>query len=422
MQFIKKHLKSEFLRNVLTLFSGASVAQLIPILVSPILSRMYAPEQFGQLGVLMSVVGIFSIIATFQYESAIMLPKKDEDAFNILTLAVVITIFISILSYVVTSVFNVQIASILNSDSFSDWVFIIPFFVLLTGLFNSLNIWASRQKQFKRLAFRQIAQTTVGAGTKLVLGWFKYLNSGLIWGTIAGQLTSTGVLAVMTIKDSRSLFSSVSLQRIKKNAIEYQDFPKYTMWQGFFDLINASGVIFILSSFYGVAVVGLYTFTIGLLQKPTRMIGQAVSQVFYQNASRKVANNESIYADTKRLIKNLALVGGVIFLPFLLAGPYLFSFVFGDKWWDAGVIAQIIAPWFFLRFIASPLANLAMIKKKQKEFLLITTGMNILLPSIFLIIALFEIDYKVAFIASSTFMVLYLLGTLKWVLSFTKDK
>lgn len=420
--FIDKKFHSEFLKNVLTLFSGASLAQLIPILVSPILSRMYSPEQFGIVGVIMSVVGVFSIVATFQYEAAIMLPKKDEDAFNLLTLAIGITLFISLFAYATTSLFHVQISNLLKVPSFSSWVFIIPFFVLLTGLFNSLNIWTSRQRQYKRLAFRQIAQTTVSSVAKLILGWLKYLNSGLIWGTIAGQLTSTGVLAIMTLKDNKKLFRTVSFKRIKENAIIYKDFPKYTMWQGFFDLINASGVIFILSSFYGVAVVGLYGFAITMLQKPTSMIGQAVSQVFYQNAARKVANNESIYKDTIRLIKNLGLVGGIIFFPVLLFGPQLFSFVFGAEWSNAGLIAQIVTPWFFLRFIASPLSTLAMIKQKQKAYLFISTGMNLLMPSIFIIVGTLGLAYKYAFFISSLTMVIYLLFTIKWVINFTKDK
>ena len=74
MNKIRNLLKSEFLKNIITLFSGASIAQLIPVIVAPILSRIYLPEQFGLLGVLMALIGIFSVVATFQYESAIMLP------------------------------------------------------------------------------------------------------------------------------------------------------------------------------------------------------------------------------------------------------------------------------------------------------------------------------------------------------------
>ena len=419
MIFLNKYKKSEFLKNILTLFFGTSIAQIIPLMISPILTRMYTPDQFGQLGVLMSVIGLFSIIATFQYESAIMLPKKDKDAFNILTLAVVITIFISILSYVVTSIFNVEISDLLNSPSFSDWVFVIPFFVLLSGLFNSLNIWASRQKKFKRLAIRNVAQTTVGALTKVVLGWLKYLSSGLVWGTLLGQVTSTSVLTYMTVREDKKLFETISLSRIKKNAIEYQDFPKYTMWHGFFDLVNASGVIFIISSFYGLTVVGMYAFILGLLKKPTKMIGQVVSQVFYQNASVKIANNQSIYKDTIRLVKNLALVGGIIFLPMLIFAPFIFSFVFGEKWYEAGVIAQVISPLFFVKFVTAPLVNISVLMKKQKKWMLVALGMNVLFPIILLTSAVLKEGNLTALIISTALVVVYYYFILKWIINLT---
>lgn len=422
MIFLNKYKKSEFLKNILTLFFGTSIAQIIPLMISPILSRMYSPDQFGQLGVLLSVIGIFSIIATFQYESAIMLPKKDEDAFNILILAILITTAISTLSYIVCSIYNVEIANLLKAPSFSNWVFLVPFFVLLSGLFNSLNIWTSRQKKFKRLAFRQIAQTTVGAGSKLVFGWLKYLNSGLVWGSLLGQVTSTGVLTYMTIKEDKKLFKTISFNRIKKNVIKYQDFPKYTMWQGFLDLVNASGVIFILSHYYGIKVVGLYSFSLALLMKPVQMIGQAISQVYFQNASQKIKNNESIYKDTIRLLNNLALISCVIFLPILIAGPFIFSFVFGQEWRDAGVIAQIISPWYFMRLIASPLGNIAMIKNKQKKFFIISTVMNLILPMLFLFNSWRQYDYKNTFIIASLFMVFYLIIIVKWVLVITGNK
>ena len=136
----------------------------------------------------------------------------------------------------------------------------------------------------------------------------------------------------MTIKEDKKLFKTISFNRIKKNVIKYQDFPKYTMWQGFLDLVNASGVIFILSHYYGIKVVGLYSFSLALLMKPVQMIGQAISQVYFQNASQKIKNNESIYKDTIRLLNNLALISCVIFLPILIAGPFIFSFVFGQEW------------------------------------------------------------------------------------------
>lgn len=420
MKKLKDRISSPSLINVLTLFTGASVSQLIPIIIAPVLARIYAPAQFGDLGVIASVAGVFSIIATFQYESAIVLPKKDEDAFNLLSLSIILTFLVATTAFLITQLFGQQIGMWLNAPTFVKWSFVVPLMVLLDGLFNSLNMWATRLKEFKRLALRRVAQTGVSASTKLILGWMKHLNSGLIWGSLSGQVTSTGMLAILTVKDSRQLFSTITKDKIKENALRYRDFPKYTMWQGFFDMANASGIIFVLSNFYGVSVVGFYAFTIGLLQKPTQMIGNAVAQVFYQSASEKAGQGKSIYSDTLRLLKNLVLVGAVIYIPILIAGPYLFSFVFGSTWFEAGALAQIISFWFFLRFITSPMANIMMILEKQRQFFVATIILNLIPPSFIALGGMLGHGYLLSFTIVSASMFIYLSVIVIWILRLTK--
>ena len=93
--------------------------------------------------------------------------------------------------------------------------------------------------------------------------------------------------------------------------------------------------------------------------KPIMMIGKSVSQVFYQNVSMKVSNDIDIYDDTISITKHLLFIGLIIFLPILTIGPQIFSKVFGQKWLEAGMIAQIMSPWILLRFIASPISKLS---------------------------------------------------------------
>ena len=75
--------KSEFARNILTLMTGTAIAQAIPIAISPILTRLYSPEDFGVFALYMGVVSIGGILATGRYEMSVMLPKKDSDAMKI---------------------------------------------------------------------------------------------------------------------------------------------------------------------------------------------------------------------------------------------------------------------------------------------------------------------------------------------------
>ena len=78
----KKLLKSEFSRNVMTLLTGSVIAQFIPLLLTPILSRLFSPEEFGLFAFYISIITLFSAIATGRYELAILLPKDDKKAIN----------------------------------------------------------------------------------------------------------------------------------------------------------------------------------------------------------------------------------------------------------------------------------------------------------------------------------------------------
>ena len=56
--------KGGFVRNVVTLMTGTAIAQAIPILISPILTRLYTPNEFGILALYMAVVSVVAIIVT----------------------------------------------------------------------------------------------------------------------------------------------------------------------------------------------------------------------------------------------------------------------------------------------------------------------------------------------------------------------
>ncbi len=56
--------KSEFSRNVLTLMTVTTIAQAIPIAISPILTRIYTPEDFGVFALFLAILGVFSVVAS----------------------------------------------------------------------------------------------------------------------------------------------------------------------------------------------------------------------------------------------------------------------------------------------------------------------------------------------------------------------
>ena len=140
--------RSEFSRNVLTLMTGTSIAQAIPIAVSPILTRIYTPEEFGSFALYMTIVSLLSILVTGRYELAIMLPKKDEDAINLVALSILISFIISVFVFLIVFIFNTEITDWLANKAISSWLYLIPLSIFFSGLYQSLYFWNNRLDTF----------------------------------------------------------------------------------------------------------------------------------------------------------------------------------------------------------------------------------------------------------------------------------
>ena len=80
--------KSSGVRNFTKLLSANVVAQVIGLVVYPILTRMYAPEDFGLLNLFLSIGGVLAILSTAEYYYAIVLPKEEKDAEQVLGVGV----------------------------------------------------------------------------------------------------------------------------------------------------------------------------------------------------------------------------------------------------------------------------------------------------------------------------------------------
>ena len=139
--------KSEFSRNVLTLMTGTTIAQAIPIAISPILTRIYSPEDFGMLALFLALFSILSTIATGRYELAIMSPESDDEAKDIVFLSILVAIFVFFISTILIWFFDVEIAILLGNSEIKNWLYFIPFTVLSFGVYQSIDYWLNRQKK-----------------------------------------------------------------------------------------------------------------------------------------------------------------------------------------------------------------------------------------------------------------------------------
>ena len=412
---------SEFLKNVLTIFSGNVIAQAIPFLIEPVIARIYSPEDFAVLSVYLSVANLFSIIATGRYELAVMLPKEDKKSVNVIALSIFISLIVSAFSFLVVWLFNSQICNILENGEVSSYLYLVPLSVLSVGWYQTFNYWNSRKKRFKNVTYSKTTQSVVYSGTAIGLGEAGMLPSGLILSQIIGQFFGLFPLLFSFLRKDRGLLEDVSKNEVKAVAAEYHDFPRINSLHAFCDVLRNSGAVFLLSHFYTKAQVGQHSRTIRLLFGPLSIIASAVGQVFYQKAADCYQTGGNLRQLVVKVVLALSAISLPMFLFVMFFGPDLFAWFLGENWRQAGEFGRLLAPWVFLNFITTPVSQIPIIVNKQKTAFLISVAGH----TMFLFAIAAGGWYKninLGFILVSASQLIFLGFMLFWIIKISENK
>jgi len=401
--------------------TGTTIAQAIPVLISPILSRLYTPDDFGVLALFMSIAAVISVVATGRYELAIMLPEKKRDAYNILALAIILTLLVSVLTLILVIIFKSPVALFFDEPGIEPWLFLLPVVVLFAGIFQSFNYWSTRQKTFKRNAAGRVSQSAVMSITNLSMGIAKAGSFGLVLGYVLGQVVAALVLAWQTIFNLKEFRKKVTQREIIEIAKKYRNFVKINSPHAFVDSLQNNVIIYLVMYFFSKTILGSYSFAFRVLKAPVGLIGNAIYQVFYQKATEALNNGQPIQPLVSRIYRNLFLIGFPVFFILFLFAPPVFTFVFGEEWKISGEIAQILMPWLFLNFMANPVSSIAIIMNKQREAMFITF-VDIGLKVIAIIIGGLYNDYFLTFKIMSFLCSLLLIFSLYWFRKIAGDK
>lgn len=370
---IKSLRQSSFVRSVSVLVGGTAFAQLLALLALPVLTRLYSPEEFGLLAVFVALLTILSVVAALRYEIAIPIPEKDEDAINLLALALATVVFIAALIGIVVLCFSGRIAELLKNPVLADYLWLLPIGVLVTGAYSAFQFWATRMKAFPLIARTRLEQAIGGVLTQLGMGWAGFGALGLI----VGQVISTGAgfvsLVRGSLKSNGSLSRNVSFPAMKSVAATYSRYPKYSTVEALMDAASIQVPLLIIAGFAVSAEVGFLMLTMRVMQAPLSLIGSAVSQVYFARGVEEYRQGR-LGAFTALTVTRLGMLGvGPLIFAGMIA-PSAASFAFGSDWERVGVLIAWMTPSFIFQMLASPVSMSLHITGSQRTALVLQTS------------------------------------------------
>ncbi|PTU63719.1 polysaccharide biosynthesis protein [Chromobacterium sp. Panama] len=360
--------KSGFIRHIVTLITGAAVAQVIPLLVSPLITRLYNPHEVGVQAVYVSWLSTLAVLATARYEMAIVLPAEERRAGNLMGLSIACALALSLLVGVAVAFDgHAHIARHLGAPELEPWLLLLPLSVALAGLMQAWTNWNNRHRRYQANANGRMLQSLSMAATQVGLGWAGAGAAGLILGQLAGQF---GSLLAQTWQDLKARFAwrhELSRAGMREVARAYIEFPKINAPHALSTALLDSATLVALTMLAGTASVGFYGLMMRVLKLPAALIGQAVAQVAY----RELADARNQGQPLRPILRKMMLtLSGMALLPFLviqLAGEPLFSLVFGQNWATAGRYAEAMSLYILFHFVASPLGMVPPVINRQRQ-------------------------------------------------------
>jgi O-antigen/teichoic acid export membrane protein len=376
--FLKQYFKKgNFIFNVGTLMAGSASAQLIVVLLMPIVTRLYLPDQFGVIAVILSIIGVLNVISCMRYEMAVVLPKTEDKSYNVVALCLALTLIISLILLVSVPFVSEQVESWVGMKGIKIFLYLVPLAVLGRGLTTTFIYWFTRKKNFAFIAKMRVILPLSANGSKIAAGLlFGSSAFWLIMGDILGIIIVTAIYAIFFLQSNYHQFkNSVSRQDIRAVAREYEKFPKYNSVAAITSALSENLPVFLFAYYFSAEFVGYYVLARKVLKKPLQLVAGSVRGVFFQRVADLTNKGKRTRPNLIKTTIALAATGIIPLTIIMVTGEWIFSMVFGAKWATAGFYAQILSPWLFTLFIVPPAYQVILVDQKLLNLLIFEIGL-----------------------------------------------
>lgn len=346
-----------FLKNLLTLFSGTVLAQLIPLLALPILTRLYTPEDFGLYGIFIAFLTIGSVIFSLRYDFATAQAKDEESARNLLVFTFISALFFTITSLLALCFINLNFN--IGNDSL-----IISFYSIIASAFlasmQALTYYLNRIGKFKRTSQLKVVQALVV--TFLMLGLSGDFDYSLLISHVLGQVSFIAIAAIYLRKE----IFNFSYLNVLSDAKEYKSYSYVGMPGALCNSFFLQLPTIFIKELYSSLILGYFSFINRYVSGPLSLLSVAMTQTLMS----EVANRKYVRKTFYKVFYINVLISFLVIMGIYLVPSEIFDIVLGEGWSEIHFYLKVLVFSLVIRFVVSPLSSILTTKENvQLAFL-----------------------------------------------------
>lgn len=341
----------------------------LPVIVTPVLSRLYGPAAFGDWGIFSSFVTILTIAIFLGYDNTIVKTESDTDTKTISFLCMGISSLIIVLTGIIF--YFGKNTSLHFFQTFPDTLLLIFYLIFFSGYTILYNL-CNKYEKYNTLSLSSIVQGGAQAVFRILFGVISITAfNGLILGTTIAQGCCVVFLLISFYKESgRFRNIAITPTDIKRLVIKYKNFPLYDAPSSLLSFAAFNLPVLILAMYFDKASIGCFSIVLQLLLLPMSLIGSAMGRVYYQELCSSTGNiNSNVNQKSKEILQVVSIISILPLLFLACGGDKLIILFLGAKWQTAGDVALCLSLWSFPTVLTQPLLPLFRYLNKQKTLL-----------------------------------------------------
>ena len=246
------------------------------------------------------------------------MPKGRNEASAVYTLALIFLILTTFLISIAFFFLGGAFLQLLNAEVLEPYLFLMCVAIFLAGLVQVLRYAITREKRFKELGSNKVIETASAQGMKISLGLLSPAFLSLFVSQVVGYILSI-VLAVKYKQTNLSFSRRKHGWALKK----YHRFILYSTPAVLLNTVALQLPVFMIARYFGPELVGYYVLAIKLIEVPLKIVGNAISQVYFKQAADIFHSGpENLLRLYRRTVAKLALAMSLpTILVFVLAEP-----------------------------------------------------------------------------------------------------
>lgn len=372
---MKNRLKgNSLLSGIFYMGFGTVIAQMINVLIQPVLTRIVPAETLGIYTYIVSMANIVIPIASLKLEMLVVSETDDTEAQFITDVCIWINLIITA-AYFIVILIGYNIPGLTTFNKYGVVVFLAPFLALTNGIRFLFISYNNRYKKYKLITGVAIIREAVRAAIQVVSGLLSFGVVGQAMGYALSPAVGLHLQAKQYIARKKER-KKLSFEKAKEVVFKKgRGQILYLVPGQFINSLASSFVTISITTLFSATVLGHYSAGVRLLEIPILFITSNVNKVCYQRFSENVANKRPLTKTLFSLIAVLSVIafGGFGLLYFI--APRLSEIVFGQGYYIAGVYIKHLCLMYAIRLVATSFNGIFTIFGKQKYEL----GLNIAL-------------------------------------------